>query len=155
MNNVPLSAQGFVLEWSSGSRTRFRSSSSSSVRLYKKQRCCRRSLQPAGCADVKGGKGDRVWGMLHGGPQFSGLSYKNNISPVSRQAGVSSEAISEGGAPRSTGREAGRSGWQGLLRCHLFSLQPLGGWMWREGGGGGGGGGGGVGCWNIKVFAAR
>lgn len=35
MKNVPLSAQGFVLEWSSGSRTRFRSNSSSSVRFNK------------------------------------------------------------------------------------------------------------------------
>lgn len=78
--------------------------------------------------------------MLHGGPQCSGLSLEikkinknKSFSPVSCQAAsFSFEAISEAGTPLSAGREARRSGWMGLLRCHLFSLQPLGGWMCGE-----------------------
>lgn len=39
-------------------------------------------LQPAGWADVEGGKGERVWKMLHGCPQFSGLSFTKYIAVV-------------------------------------------------------------------------
>lgn len=62
---------------------------------------------------LRGGKGDRVWGMLHGGPQFSGLSLTKIfffLRCLRQAAGISSEAISEGGAPLSAGLEAGQSG---------------------------------------------
>ena len=61
---------------------------------------------------------------------FRSGCYKNVIGPAafSVRRRVCLEATSEGGAPLSAGQGAGRRGWQpGLLRCHLFSLQPLGG----------------------------
>ncbi len=69
----------FVLELSSSKKKRIQQQQQQQQLwvFQGKQRCCQPSLQPAGCADVEGGKGDRVWGMLHGCPQFSGLSQKN------------------------------------------------------------------------------
>lgn len=123
-----LSLSSALIKWSRSS-----SSSSSSSGW-----CCQRSLQPAGCADVEGGggdrEGDRVWKMLHGCPQFSGLSFKiNDCFPVSvRRLVVRSESFQQAArrCPKDEkpGGVADSSSWGAIFP----SLQPLGGWMERE-----------------------